>query len=235
MVLTSSPDVSVVVPICSTASGFIPFFMVSSTSSKESDPHPPNRTSATPKATSSIPVPQVMTPPYNHPPHLGDGDNSPGRGPRAPLPTRRLVAPRRAVASPSRPEDLNRVDRTASPRTAGGRRPRWPAPSGDDAVAGSVQGQLQGVLDGADGLDLLVGALRSAAAHDLEHIGGHAPAVDHGVARGLHHGRAAGLGVAVLARGPGGALDLDLPGAELLELGQGGLALLEAGARRLEG
>src|SRR5690606_21035575 len=110
----------------------------------------------------------------------------------------------------------------------------WMAGRRGLAKGSSVELEGRRVLDRADHLDLILRALRTAAAHDLDDVGGDAP-IEHRVAGGLHDGVAARLGVAVLARDPRDAGDFDLAGADLLEPGQCGLALLEPLPRGGEG
>src|SRR5699024_2551970 len=142
----------------------------------EASSPPPERNSAVPDRL-LIPDPQVMTPPSNHHPHLAMGTT-----PRPELP---IPFPRRRPWVPASPRRRHGMTTAPSPEGMRGR--------GDPVC--SVERHAQRVLDGADGLDLVVGALGTAAADDLQDVRGHPATVDDGVSGGLDHGGTPGLGV----------------------------------------
>src|SRR5690606_41863399 len=76
----------------------------------------------------------------------------------------------------------------------------WMAGRRKLAKGSSVELEGRRVLDRADHLDLILRALRTAAAHDLDDVGGAAP-IEHRGARGRRDGAAA----RVAAAGPGAA------------------------------
>src|SRR5699024_5056218 len=144
-----------------------------------------------------------------------------GTTPRPELP---IPFPRRRPWVPASPRRCHGMTTAPSPEGMRGR--------GDPVC--SVERHAQRVLDGAYGLDLVVGALGTAAADDLQDVRGHPATVDDGVSGGLDHGGTPGLGVPVFAGDPGGPLHLDLARAQLLELGKRRFALVETGPSGLE-
>src|SRR5699024_1162501 len=135
-----------------------------------------------------------------------------GTTPRPELP---IPLPRRRPWVPAPPRRRHGMTTAPTPEGMRGRA---------DPVC-SVERHAHRVLDGADGLDLVVLALATAAADVLQHVRGHPAAVDEGVSDGLDHGGTPGLGVPVFAGAPCGPLLLDLARAQLLELGKRRFAL----------